>query len=273
MGCIMPLVAKRLSMRPADVLPICFAAHLLCFVGSGMFPVNVYAVDKTTSPTKLEKCWIFSQSTDQFGDVVATIGSTGAKVDCMRGTCSIITRKPSWEVQIYNLQDKRSWTISQKTWTDKGVVLVGGTKRHFDNKECTREKQVFQKLAVTKYTVATNHYRNTGASEMFQTNQGGRRETLVSGVAYTSADRIACAPQSTLFLQCLYKSPRFGVPLKVVYIHPKGLEDPLLRTRSWKTAMLPAGTFDYIKGGSRAPSVESALFGRQMEGIMEEMVK
>jgi len=111
---------------------------------------------------------------------------------------------------------------------------------------------------------------------MFQSEKVAiKRGPLITGISYIASEKIACPPECALFLRSFYKTPRHlgYIPLDVVYLRQEGGVEPMLRTRSWKISRVPVSLFDYQNGYSLAPSVESALFGRHMEGLMEEMIR
>jgi len=80
-------------LRRHNKLTTCVAAVLLTLCATSLG--NSLTADakkglETTSVSPSEKCWLFSQNTDEFGDIEVTVATTGLKVDCMRGTCRII---------------------------------------------------------------------------------------------------------------------------------------------------------------------------------------
>ena len=232
--------------------------------------VLVSLVLLTTKPaTAMEKAYIFDQTSSVLGKIEFIVGSTGIRVNLMRGTCSMVARKPSWNVVVYNTNEKLGYFVSRTNWI-KDVPSCSSFKYKFKGASLRRSHEERLGLSTLRLTVPVS---SSSGSMLGMFRASTSQSIPAKRATYIGVENLKFSKSHRDFIHAFYRSPaEADIPFEMFYTRPNGSIDHILRTNGWKIAKVPESTFDYVASFKRAKSVEDVLFGSQLEMIMGEML-
>ena len=220
-----------------------------------------------------ETGWLIKQMSDEFGPLEVLAGTSGVKITCMRGQCQIVSKKPTWDVVIYNSKDKRGFKMLRNDWVHDSIQSLGSIRKHYQkDKEIVSQLNAFG-FSAKKHLVKTEFVRPIQSTEVWRSESKQTQKKVVS-VYYTDVEKLDPCPKEAIeFMIAFYKTPREGgFPLDVVYTKVDSTKDYIVKTLSCTKVTIPANSFEYKTGFKTAATPEAVIFGKVMEGLLEEML-